>query len=82
MMSLVGFPAVSSCQHSGYAKDKGGADEKIPGDIAQVQSAAAGYGCGGKNGKNREEGQYNTYDFAEFLFHVGFLHDVKQICTL
>ena len=36
-----------SNDESGYAKDKGKPNEKIPGDIAQIQSAAGGYGCGG-----------------------------------
>lgn len=69
-MSLFGVPAISSYQYSGYAKDKGKSNEKISGNIAQIQNAAAGYGCGAQNGNDCEEGHHNAYDFAKYLFHI------------
>ena len=58
MISLFGFPAISSCRHSGYAKDKGQGNEKIPDDIAQIQNAAAGYSGSAQDGKDRERSSF------------------------
>lgn len=67
--NLSGHPTVSSGYHSYNAEHNGKAKEKISGDIAQIQKAAARYSYCTYDSYDRQHSHNNACNFANGLFH-------------
>ena len=68
--NLSGHPTVSSGYHSYNAEHNGKANEKISGDIAQIQKAAARYSYCTYDSYDRQNSHNNACNFANGLFHA------------